>query len=321
MTFLARLMVPFAFLWAAFAVGPAAAQPSPVPPGGAEVEPIAEGFQFTEGPYWLPGDDASSGTLLFSDVPANTVYQWHPATDSTSDSTSVYRRPSGRSNGIVAGANAGALLLAQHGWRRVARVGPDGRETALATRYDGKRFNSPNDVAVRSSDGTIYFTDPPYGVAEEARELEVAGVYRLPPGRGRAPVLITDQFERPNGIVLSPDADRLYVNGTRQGLIRAYDVAADGSVSGGDVFARLEDEDARGGPDGMTVDTEGRVYSTGPGGLWIFAPSGELLGRVRVPAQSTNVTFGSPENGTLFVTTPATVYRLDVDATGARRGR
>jgi gluconolactonase len=289
------------------------AQPAASPvPDGAQVDKVAGGFQFTEGPYW----DAASGTLLFSDIPANTIYQWLPS----ADSTSVYRRPSGRSNGIVAGREDGALLLAQHGRRRVSRVGPDGRETALATHYDGRRLNSPNDVAVRSG-GTVYFTDPPYGVEESARELDVEGVYRLAPGAGEnggEPTLITDQFERPNGIVLSPDEQHLYVNDTRQQLIRAYDVASDGSVSGGEVFARLEDEGAEGGPDGMTVDQQGRVYSTGPGGLWIFAPGGERLDRIDVPAQSTNVTFGGAQNRTLFVTTPRAVYRVRVNATGAR---
>ncbi|PSQ68025.1 MAG: gluconolactonase [Bacteroidetes bacterium QH_2_67_10] len=267
------------------------AQPAASPvPDGAQVDKVAGGFQFTEGPYW----DAASGMLLFSDIPANTIYQWLPS----ADSTSVYRRPSGRSNGIVAGREDGALLLAQHGRRRVSRVGPDGRETALATHYDGRRLNSPNDVAVRSG-GTVYFTDPPYGVEESARELDVEGVYRLAPGAGE------------NG-------QHLYVNDTRQQLIRAYDVASDGSVSGGEVFARLEDEGAEGGPDGMTVDQQGRVYSTGPGGLWIFAPGGERLDRIDVPAQSTNVTFGGAQHRTLFVTTPRAVYRVRVNATGAR---
>jgi gluconolactonase len=284
------------------------ATPSPVPAGGAAVEAVADGFQFTEGPYWRP----ESGMLLFSDIPANTIYQWHPE----ADSTSVYRRPSGRSNGIVAGPAEGSLLLAQHGWRRVARVTPDGRETALATHYNGQRLNSPNDVALRS-DGTVYFTDPPYGVEAEARELDIAGVYRLPPG-DEEPVLITDEFTRPNGVVLSPDESRLYVNDTRQGLIRAYDVAPSGEVSGGEVFARLEDPDAEGAPDGMTVDATGRLYSTGPGGLWIFAPGGEQLDRIRLPARATNVTFGGAQGQTLFVTTPSAVYRVPVDATGVR---
>ena len=287
--------------------GDAAAQAAASPvPEGAQVEAIASGFQFTEGPHW---DDAS-GTLLFSDIPANTIYQWHPE----ADSTSVYRRPSGNANGIVAGLEEGTLLLAQHGWRRVARVAANGQETALATHYEGQRLNSPNDVTVHSN-GAVYFTDPPYGVEEGARELDFAGVYRVSPD-GDDVTLLTREFARPNGIVFSPDESRLYVNDTRAGLIRVYDVSGE-TLSGGEVFARLEGDGA-GAPDGMTVDTEGRVYSTGPGGLWVFAPSGELLDRIRVPERATNVTFGGAANQTLFITTPATVYRVRVKATGVR---
>ena len=295
------LLIALAFSLAL--TGPAAAQ-SPVPDGAA-VEQVAGGFQFTEGPYWHP-----EGFLLFSDIPAGTIYQWTP----DSAATQVFRRPSGNSNGIVADT-AGRLLLAQHGWRRIARVEENGQETPLAERYEGRRLNSPNDLAV-ASDGTIYFTDPPYGVEEEARELDVAGVYRIAPDSTLH--LLIEDFDRPNGVVLSPDETRLYVNDSQRGHIRVFDRAADGSLSNGRVFAELEDPEAEGAPDGMTMDTDGNLYSTGPGGVWIFAPDGRLVDRIAVPEGATNVTFGGADFDALFITANHGLYRVRLNATGAQ---
>ena len=287
---------------------PAAAQ-SPAPqspvPEGAQVEQVAGGFQFTEGPYWHP-----EGFLLFSDIPANTVFQWTP----DSAAARVFRRPSGNSNGLTADTE-GRLLLAQHGWRRVARVEENEQETPLAERYEGQRLNSPNDLAV-ASDGTVYFTDPPYGVEEAARELDFAGVYRIAPDG--ALHLVARDFERPNGLVLSPDEARLYVNDTAGGVIRVFDVTAGGTLENGRLFAELNDPDADGAPDGMTVDARGNVYSTGPGGVWIFAPDGRLVDRIAVPERATNVTFGGADFGTLFITANHGLYRIRLEATGAR---
>lgn len=299
-TALIFVLISFAL---AFGAAPAAAQ-SPVPDEVA-VEEVAGGFQFTEGPYWHP-----DGHLLFSDIPANTVYQWTPE----GDSVAVFRRPSGNSNGIVADAQ-GRLLLAQHGWRRVARVAPDGQETALAARYDGQRLNSPNDIAV-AADGSLYFTDPPYGVADSLRELNFSGVYRLAPDSTLT--LLTDEFERPNGVVLSPDGARLYVNDSEGGIIRVFDVAADGSVSNGRLFAELSDPDAEGNADGMAVDADGRLYSTGPGGVWVFTPEGQLVDRIAVPQPATNVTFGGADGQVLFITAGSSVYRIQLTASGVQ---
>lgn len=281
---------------------PASAQ-SPVP-ANATVEKIAEGFQFTEGPYWH-----SDGFLLFSDIPANTIYQWNDG-----GATQVYRRPSGHSNGITADTQ-GRLILAQHGWHSVSRVQENGQEEVLAEHYQGQRLNSPNDVAV-ADDGAIYFTDPPYGVESEDQELDFAGIYRISPD-GKL-TLLTKEFVRPNGIVLSPDEQHLYVNDTRRGHIRVYDLTDEGTLSNGRILAELKDPDAQGGPDGMTIDQQGNVYSTGPGGVWIVSPEGEVLDRISVPDRTTNITFGGPDHQTLYITAGPALYRIRVNASGAR---
>lgn len=288
---------------AALAVG-AFAQQSPVPED-AQVEEVASGFEFTEGPYWHP-----DGYVLFSDIPANTIYQWTPG----SSEAEVFLEPSGNSNGITADEN-GNLVIAQHGERRVARLDENKEETPVAEQYEGQRLNSPNDVAV-ASDGSVYFTDPPYGVDEDERELDFSGVFRV--ASDGEVELLTDEFSRPNGIILSPDETRLYVNDSEGGFIRVFDVAEDGTVSEGQDFAEMEDPDAEGNADGMTMDSEGNVYTTGPGGIWIFAPSGELLDRISVPQSATNVTFGGEDNQTLYITAQSSLYRVQVDATGAR---
>ncbi len=280
---------------------PAAAQQSPVP-DGAEVETIASDFGFTEGPYWH-----EDGFLIFSDIPGNTIFRWTPE----DGSVDVYRRPSGHSNGITVD-NEGHLILAQHDGR-VSLIEDDGQETPLATEYQGSRLNSPNDVVVKS-DGTIYFTDPPYGVSEEDKELDVHGVYRIS-GSGKAQ-LLTDQFSRPNGLTFSPDESRLYVNDSQSNEIHVFEVNHDGSLSNGRLFAQPEDPDADGGPDGMKVDTNGNLYTTGPGGIWIYSPDGEVVDRIPTPESATNVAFGGPDNQTLFITGPNSVFRIELNATG-----
>lgn len=277
------------------------AQSSPVP-ADAQLEQIATGFQFTEGPYWHP-----DGYLLFSDIPGNTIYQWSPE----SEQTKVYRRPSGHSNGITA-TNNGRLVLAQHDGR-ISLIDANGREKPLVTSYKGSRLNSPNDVVVKS-DGTIYFTDPPYGVSDELKELDVNGVYSLS-GSGQA-LLLIDDFDRPNGLTFSPDESRLYVNDSQHTLIRVYDVNPDGSLSNGRTFAEPKDSNAEGGTDGMKVDTNGNLYTTGPGGIWIYSPEGKVVDRISVPERATNLAFGGDQLQTLFITAPNSVYRIKLNATG-----
>jgi len=296
------LVAAFGILFAGTGVTPPAqAQDAPVP-DDAMVEKIAGDFQFTEGPYWH-----ADGYLVFSDIPANTIYRWAPGKEAT-----VFLKPSGHSNGITADEQ-GRLLLAQHDGR-IARV-EDGEATPLVTEYDGKRLNSPNDLVVRS-DGSIYFTDPPYGVDEENRELDFSGVYRLH-SSGELE-LLTKAFSRPNGICFSPDESKLYVNDSGETLVHVFDVAEDGSIANGRVFARPEDANAQGSTDGMKVDTAGNVYTTGPGGIWIYAPDGTLLDRISVPHPPTNLAFGGPDNTTLYITARPDVYRIQVNIPGVK---
>ena len=277
----------------------AQAQPSPVP-DGAIVEKIAGGFQFTEGPLWY------DGKLLFTDIPANRIYQWRPDAGD-----SVFLEPSGHANGLAVDGE-GKLLLAQHDGQ-VGRLTAEGEIEALVEAYQGTRLNSPNDLTV-ADDGTIYFTDPPYGVDPENRELDFSGVYRL--GARGTLTLLTKRFSRPNGICLSPDGSTLYVNDSGETVIWAYDVTEEGGLANGRQFAVPEGE-ADGTTDGMKVDANGNLYSTGPGGVWVYAPSGEQLDQISVPVAPTNLAFGGPEHKTLFITARANVYRLPVTVSGA----
>ncbi|MFP4229057.1 MAG: SMP-30/gluconolactonase/LRE family protein [Salinivenus sp.] len=275
------------------------AQPSPVP-DDASVERIAEGFEFTEGPVWY------DGRLLFSDIPADRVYEWTPE-----EGAQVFLDPSGHANGLAVDGQ-GRLLLAQHEGQVGRYVEGDSVE-ALVAQYEGQRLNSPNDLTV-DADGAIYFTDPPYGVEEEQRALDFSGVYRLDPDGSLT--LLTKRFSRPNGIVFSPDGSTLYVNDSRETVIWAYDVTESGDITNGRQIAAPEAE-ADGTTDGMAVDEDGSLYSTGPGGVWIYTPDGTLLDRISVPEAPTNVTFGGPDRQTLYITAPPNVYRVGLAVPGA----
>jgi len=284
------------------ALGPVAtvqAQSSPVPEG-ATVEEIAGGFEFTEGPLWY------NGRLVFSDIPANRVYEW-----TAEEGARVLLEPSGHANGLAVDPE-GRLLLAQHDGQ-VGRRTAEAEIESLVAAYRDRRLNSPNDLTV-ADDGTIYFTDPPYGVDTENRELDFSGVYRLDPDGTLT--LLTREFSRPNGIVLSPDESILYVNDTEETLVRAYDVADDGSLANARLFARPEGDGA-GAADGMKVDVRGNLYTTGPGGIWVYAPDGELLDRISVPVGPTNLAFGGPDRTTLYITAREKVYRIPVSVRGA----
>jgi len=272
---------------------------------GSSLEAVTSGYEFTEGPYWH-----SDGYLLFSDIPANTIYKWTPG----SKDAEVFMKPSGHSNGITA-TPEGMLVLAQHDGK-VSIVDWDKNVTTVADSYNGKRLNSPNDVTV-ASDGTIYFSDPPFGVSEEERELLFGGVYMLKPNG--TPQLQFDGFSHPNGVVLSPDESKLYVNDSSTGQILAFDRSKDGSLTNKRKFAKLNPMGDSGGADGMVVDSEGRLYSTGPSGVSVFSPDGKRLTIIEMPAQVTNADWGGADLNQLYLTTPSTIYRLEMAVTGFKK--
>ena len=266
-----------------------------------EMQELAFGFKFTEGPVWHP-----SGYLLFSDIPASIIYRWEPGKPAT-----PWRSPSGNSNGLTFDRQ-GRLIACEHGNRRVSRTQTDGSVVAVATHYQGKRLNSPNDVVVRS-DGSIFFTDPPYGIKPEQKELPYHGVYRVAPDGSLH--LLVDDFDRPNGLAFSPDEKTLYIDDTTRRQIRAFDVAPDGSLSNGRIFAQMVSE-MQGGPDGMKVDVEGNIYCTGPGGIWVYRPSGELVGIVTGPQLPANLAFGGSDRKTLYITARTSLYMLRTRVAG-----
>ncbi|WAS96470.1 SMP-30/gluconolactonase/LRE family protein [Nannocystis punicea] len=268
-----------------------------------ELELIADGHMFTEGPIWSP-----EGYLLYSDIPANTIFRW-----SEGEQPSAFINPSGNSNGLAFDLE-GRLLAAEHGGRRVSRrvIGEQNAET-LAGEFEGQSLNSPNDLAVRS-DGTIYFTDPPYGIQPNQQELDFQGVFRIDP-QGQLS-LIADDFDRPNGIVLSPDESLLYVADTNGEHVRVFDVQPDGNAVGGEVFVDLQ-SDLQGDPDGMAIDTFGDLFVSGGGGVRVVTPAGELLGTIEVPESVTNCKFGDPDGKALFITAQARVYRIRLKVQGA----
>jgi sugar lactone lactonase YvrE len=281
---------------AAGCAGRGAAAPRPAASGARPraivespvVRKVATGLGLAEGPLWHP-----AGYLLLVDVTASRILKWTPGTGMT-----VVRDSTGRANGLGVTAD-GTLYLAQRD-RRLSRMAPDGSIALVAERYQGKRLNSPNDVAIRS-DGTVYFTDPTFGVRPADAELGFKGVFRVL--RDGTLQLLASDFNMPNGIAFSPDESRLYVNDSAEGHTRVFDVKGDGTLANGRVFATMHDTTKAGDPDGLETDREGNVYSAGPGGVWVFAPSGALVGRIAIPEEhTTNLAWGGSDQRTLFVT-------------------
>lgn len=265
---------------------------------------------FTEGPLWT-GD-----RLLFADIPNGRIASWRPLPEGPELTT--FRSPSNLANGLTLDRER-RLVACEGGLRRLTRTEADGRVTVLAERHQGKRINSPNDVVV-AADGSIYFSDPFWAqsfpsspVKVTDRELSYAAVFRIAPG-GELSVA-TDDFEFPNGLAFSPDGRTLYVDDTRRFHIRAYDVGRDGTMANGRLFADMTSPDP-GVPDGMKVDTEGNVYCTGPGGVWIFAPDGEHLGRIVTPEVPANVAFGDADWRSLYITARTSLYRVKLTVSG-----
>ncbi|TDK33744.1 SMP-30/gluconolactonase/LRE family protein [Luteimonas terrae] len=294
---------------------------------GTPIERLAEGFTWAEGPTWVVDEDGR-GYLLFTDVPENRIHRW-----SETAGVSVLLEPSGYDGPPLdvlreAGANGlhtepgGTVLLADSGSRTVARLDPrTKRKTVLAREFEGRRFNSPNDV-VRSDDGAIFFTDPPYGLkdldASPVKELPFNGVYRLD-ADGRVQ-LLDDALTRPNGIALSPDQRTLYVANSdpERALWMAYALDADGAVTSRRVFAdvtALVGDDAPGLPDGMTVAADGTVFATGPGGVLVFAPDGTRLGRIETGSAVANVAFGD-DGRTLYLASDSVLARVRLQIAG-----
>lgn len=265
----------------------------------APVEKLGGDFKFAEGPVWV----ASNKHLLFTDIPANRIVSFKDGKFAT------FRAPSSNANGLTLDKQ-GRLIAFEHGARRVTRTAADGTVTVLAERHEGKRLNSPNDGVVMS-DGAIYFTDPPYGVKPDERELDFQGVYRISPDGKKLTLLVRD-FIKPNGIAFAPDEKTLYVNDTEAGHIRAFDVAADGGISNSRVFAKTP------GADGMKVDIEGNVYCTSATGVMVFDRAGKLLGTIATPEQPANCAFGDADWKSLYMTCRTGLYRVRISVSGSK---
>ena len=268
-------------------------------------ERIATGFRHTEGPVWHP-----DGFLLFSDIPGNTIYKWTP-----NGKVEKFRSPSGHSNGLTYDKQ-GNLIACEHSNRRVSRTEPDGTIVTLVNEYGGKRLNSPNDLVIKS-DGSIFFTDPPYGLTAKygipgKQELDFQGVYQLLPN-GKTLKLLADDLYRPNGLAFSPDEKVLYVTDSigRKGIY-AFDVRLDGTLANRRIFVHLA-----GYPDGIKIDVKGNLYVTNYwSSVQIFDSNGKHLGDIVTPEGTTNCAFGGPDYKTLFITTRTSVYSVQLKIQG-----
>ncbi len=303
-------------------------------PADATVERVATGFTWVEGPVWIP-----AGYLLFAEITSNSIRKLMP-----NGTLSTFLQPSGYkgstpyggkepgSNGMTLDGK-GRLTVAGHAQRNVWRLetlDPKGQVTVLADSYQGKKLNSPNDL-VYKSDGSLYFTDPPYGLptqgdSDPIKELAFSGVYRIPNAlnqkAGSPPALdqlqlVAKDLPRPNGIAFSPDEKYLYVdNSGDQKVWMRYQVENDGSLSNGKVFYDASSDKRPGGPDGMKVDRLGNVYSTGPGGIWVFSPAGKALGVILMPERTANLNWAGADRKTLYITATSSVYRITLKVPG-----
>ncbi|MGB3723741.1 MAG: SMP-30/gluconolactonase/LRE family protein, partial [Pacificimonas sp.] len=297
----------------------------------ARIEALGTGYGWSEGPVWV--DDAAvagGGYLLFSDVPGNAIHRWD-----REGGARVWMRPSGHdgpddaefgtdgTNGLKPGLTPGTILAADHGRRGLFSINLETQaKTALTERFAGERYNSPNDV-VAAADGALYFTDPPYGLKggdESPRKAQpVNGVYRLAADGGVT--LVEGGLSRPNGVALSPDGRTLYVANSdpERAIWMAYDVAADGTLSGGRVFfdaTAMVGAAEPGLPDGLAVDVDGNLFATGPGGVLVFSPEARLLGRIRTGGPVANVAFGGPERDWLYLTANDRLVRVRTGTRG-----
>jgi gluconolactonase len=278
----------------------------------AELEQIASGCTFTEGPVWTNRD---GGSLLFSDMPGDTRRRWTKA-----GGVEVLAHPSNKGNGLSYDLE-GRLLICEHTTSSLIRIEADGSRTVLASHWQGKELNSPNDVVV-ASDGSIIFTDPPYGRwpgfgVEREQELDFCGVFRISPDGELS--LLVDDFQKPNGLCFSPDEGTLWINDTDGGHIRRFSVGDDHALSGGEVIYQMEGFSLETGiPDGQKLDANGNLWVSGPGGLHVVTGEGELLGRILTPENVGNQAWGGEDWKTLFICTSSTVHTLRTTVAGHR---
>lgn len=305
-------------------------------PDNAKLERVATGFdKWTEGPVWT-----HEGSLLLAEIPANNIVIWSPTKGahvfmhpSGYTGSSPYGGPEPGSNGMTLDRE-GRVSVAGHARRNVWRLeslDPHGTITVLADSYQGKKLNSPNDL-VYHSDGSLYFTDPPYGLPTQGdkdplKELQVNGVYRIPNARQQKPgaqpdrdklQLIIKDLPRPNGIAFAPDEKTLYVSDSQKKVWMRYPVHPDGSVGEGKVLCDASGEKAAGGPDGIRVDKNGNIYGAGPGGVWIISPEGKHLATINVPEVVSNVAWGDSDGKTLYITGSTSLYRIKLSVAGVR---
>jgi gluconolactonase len=303
-------------------------------PAGAQIEKVADGFGFLEGPVWVHA--GKPGYLIFSDIPANEIKKWDPQGGKVSTyleksgftgadpGDAGYQLNNGHAVVTLYGSNGitldkqGRVTYCTHGDRDVVRVEKDGKRTVLADRFEGKRLNSPNDL-VYKSDGSLYFTDPPFGLRKLAddpkKELPFAGVYLL--AKGKLSVVNKD-FGAPNGLAFSPDEKYLYVDDSFTKTYWRFDVQPDGTLTNKTLLVDASSSKDAGVPDGMKIDKQGNIYAAGPGGVWVISPDGKHLGTIRPPENPANLAWGDADAKTLYFTAVTGLYKLRVNIPGIR---
>jgi gluconolactonase len=303
-------------------------------PPGAKIEKLAGDLGFVEGPVWV--HSSKPGFLIFSDIPANVIRKWSPDgkvsvyldktgfTGANADAADAgYQLDAGHGMVTLLGSNGitldkqGRVTFCQHGDHGIVRVDKDGKRTTLADKYEGKRLNSPNDL-VYKSDGSLYFTDPPYGLRKAGddpkKELPFEGVYRWSNGKLQ---LLTKQFKAPNGIAFSPDEKTLYIDDSASRTYWRFDVQPDGTIANGKLLIDMDKSKEQGVPDGMRIDQKGNIYGAGPGGVWVITPEGKHLGTIKPPEDPANLAWGD-DGKTLYFTARTGLYRLRTNAQGIR---
>lgn len=300
----------------------------------AQIERVADGFGFLEGPVWSHASNASF--LIFSDIPANVIDKWNPQDGKVSvfleksglagadPGDAGYQLNNGHAVVTLYGSNGitldkeGRVTYCQHGDRAVMRLEKDGKRTVIADRYQGKRLNSPNDL-VYKSDGSLYFTDPPYGLRKLAedpkKELPFSGVYRWANGKL---TLVNKDFGAPNGLAFSPDEKYLYIDDSISKTYWRFDVQTDGALANKTLLIDASSSKEAGVPDGMKIDRNGNIYAAGPGGVWVMTPDGKHLGTIRPAENPANLAWGDADAKTLYFTAVTGLYRLRVNVAGIR---